>query len=70
MELNYCLAGTRRRMLARVIDWGLYVIVGLGLVLVLVLGLSTLEVRLVELGDEGLIKDVDHINLPGPRTYQ
>ena len=53
------------RLLARAIDWVLYVVVGLGLVLALVLGLRFLEARFVELGDEGLVEDVDHLTLPG-----
>ena len=52
----------RRRILARLVDWVLYVVVGLGLVLVVVLGLRVLETRFVAIGDEGL---VGHFTVPG-----
>lgn len=55
----------RSRILARVIDWVSYVLVGLGLVLVLVLGLRQLEVTLVALGDEGLVDEVRLSTAPG-----
>lgn len=58
-------ASVRRRILARAVDWVLYVLVGLGLVLVLVLGLRLLEVRLVALGDEGLVDEVRLSTAPG-----
>ena len=53
-----------RRLQARAIDWVLYVVVGLGLVLALVLGLRFLEARFVEIGDEELVEDVAHFTVP------
>ena len=58
-------ASVRRRITARLVDWVLYVIVGLGLVLVVILGLRLLEAKFVAIGDEGLVEDVEHITIPG-----
>ena len=56
-------ASIRSRLLARLVDWVVYVIVGPGLALALILGLLRLEVTFVRIGDEGLVENRDHYGL-------